>query len=93
MMSMQAQLVLVMGLIISVLSLYKYSDYKLTFIQIVTFYFFASDINCKIYGGCYVGSMITMILPTLIFLIFLFYYLGIFNNLKKKFKNIYKKLA
>lgn len=90
--SIQSKLVLLMGTIITILSIYKYRIVTLPIIQFLTFYFISGDIECKINGKCIMGSWIALVIPTFIFVIFILDYLNIFKEKKEKLKKIYEKI-
>ena len=90
--SLQSKLVLFMGAIITILSIYKYRIIILPLIQLLTFYFISSDIECKINGKCIIGSWIALTAPTFIFVIFILDYLNMFKEKKDKIKNLYEKI-
>ena len=92
MVSLQSKLVLLMGTIITLLSIYKYRVIILPLIQFLTFYFISSDIECKINGKCIIGSWFALIIPSFIFIIFVLDYLNMFKEKKEKIKNLYEKI-
>ena len=81
-----------MGTIITILSIYKYRIIVLPILQFLTFYFISSDIECKINGKCIMGSWISIVIPTFIFVIFILNFLNIFKEKKEKLKKIYEKI-
>lgn len=90
--SIQSNFVLILGIIVIILSLIKYMNFKLVLIQAFVFYMLASDIECKIYGGCHLSSWIALIIPLTLTTIFVLDYLKYFKTTKEKVKKIYGKI-
>ena len=90
--SKQSNFVLFLGIIVMILSLIKYMNFKLVLIQAFVFYMLASDIECKIYGGCHLSSWISLIIPLILTTIFVLDYLKYFKETKEKIKKLYGKI-
>lgn len=90
--SSQSIFVLILGVIVIILSLIKYMNFKLTIIQALVFYTLSYDIDCKIYGGCNISAWISLIVPLMLTLIFILDYLKYFKKTKKKLVKVYKKV-
>ena len=69
--SNQSLFVLILGIIVIVLSLIKYMNFKLAIIQALVFYTLSYDIDCKVYGGCNISAWISLIVPVTLTLIFI----------------------
>lgn len=90
--SIQSNFVLILGIIVIILSLIKYMNFKLVLIQAFVFYMLASDVECKIYGGCHLSAWIALIIPLILTTIFVLDYLKYFKTTKEKIKKLYGKL-
>jgi hypothetical protein len=83
--SPQALIVMAIGIVMAILGWRKY-ELKLIVIQLISYYFFASTIECKIYGGCILSSWISVIFPVSIFLLFILDHLDLFKPQRKKMR-------
>ena len=90
--SNQSLFVLILGIIVIVLSLIKYMNFKLAIIQALVFYTLSYDIDCKVYGGCNISAWISLIVPVTLTLIFILDYLKYFKKTKSKLVKLYKKI-
>ena len=90
--SKQSNFVLFLGIIVIILSLIKYMNFKIVLIQAFIFYMLASEVECKIYGGCYLSSMISLVVPVLLTTIFVLDYLKYFKEFKDRIKGLYNKV-
>jgi uncharacterized membrane protein len=88
--SPQALIVMIMGIIMSIIGTFKYSPI-LMIIQFVSFYIIADTIECKVYGGCVISSWISVILPALIFIVFLMDIFKVFKDFRNNLKQKYRK--
>ena len=89
--SNQSNFVLFLGIIVIILSLIKYTNFKLTLIQAFVFYSLSYDIDCKIYGSCYTSAWISLVIPILLTIIFILDYFKYFKETKDKLIEMYKK--
>lgn len=89
--SNQSNFVLFLGIIVIILSLIKYTNFKLTLIQALVFYSLSYDIDCKIYGSCYTSAWISLIVPIILTIIFVLDYFKYFKETKDRLIKIYKK--
>ena len=92
MQSPQARIVLLMGIVMAVFGTFKYSILLMT-IQFISFYIIADTIECKIYGGCIISSWISLLLPTVIFSLFIFDIFNLFAPYKLRLKQHVHKLG
>ena len=88
--SPQAITVLIMGVIMSIIGSFKYSP-LLMVIQLISFYIIADTIECKVYGGCIISSWVSVILPVLIFILFIIDILKLFTPYKVTLKQKLRK--
>ena len=89
--SLQALIVMAVGIAMAILGWNDY-EFKLIVIQLVSYYFFASTIECKIYGGCIMSSWLSVILPVAVFLLFLLDHLDLFKPQRKKLRKYLVRL-
>lgn len=87
----QSIFVLILGVIVIILSLIKYMNFKLALIQALVFYTLSYDLDCKVYGGCNLSAWISLIVPLTLTTIFILDYLKYFKKTKAKLIKIYKK--
>ena len=90
--SKQSQLILFLGLIAIIISIFKYHSTKLVLVQGIIYYLLAYQSDCLIYGNCGISSWIVILLPSLAITIFILDYLKYFDTLKKKVQYLYAKL-
>ena len=84
--SIPSKILLFLGLIASILSIIFNGNYKDVLSQLVVYLFFASIVNCMIYGGCNIGAWLLILVPLLGCIILILDKLGYFKNLKIKLK-------
>ena len=90
--SNQSLFVSILGIIVIVLSLIKYMNFKLAIIQALVFYTLSYDIDCKVYGGCNISAWISLIVPLTLTMIFILDYLKYFKKTKARLVKLYKKI-
>ena len=90
--STQAKIIILLGLITILISIFKYNNLKLVVAQSITFYLLAYQNECLIYGNCNISAWFNMLLPVLTTLIFVLDYLDYFKAIKIKAEYIYDKL-
>ena len=90
--SKQSQIIIFLGIIAILVSVFKYYNTKLVIVQAIIYYLLAYQSECLVYGNCAASSWIVIILPSLAILIFILDYLEYFDNLKKKVQFVYSKL-
>lgn len=90
--SKQSQLIIFLGIIAILVSVFKYYNTKLVIVQAIIYYLLAYQSECLVYGNCNTSSWITILLPSLAILIFILDYFSYFDDLKKRIQFIYSKL-
>lgn len=90
--SKQSQIIIFLGIIAILISVFKYYNTKLVIVQAIIYYLLAYQSECLVYGNCGVSSWIVILLPSLAITIFILDYLKYFDNLKSKIQFLYSKL-
>jgi hypothetical protein len=90
--SKQSQLIIFLGIIAILISLFKYYNTKLIIVQAIIYYLLAYQSDCLVYGNCNVSSWIVILLPSLAIIIFILDYLKYFEKIKKRTQFLYSKL-
>ena len=90
--SKQSQLIIFLGIIAILISVFKYYNTKLVIVQAIIYYLLAYQSECLVYGNCGISSWIVILLPSLAITIFILDYLEYFNVMKKNIKYIYSSL-
>jgi hypothetical protein len=90
--SKQSKLILFLGIIAILISVFKYYNFKLILAQSIIYYLLAFQSDCLVYGNCNISSWMTIIYPSIAIVIFILDYLKYFDNLKKRLKFIYEKI-
>ena len=90
--SKQSQIIIFLGIIAILISVFKYYNTKLVIVQAIIYYLLAYQSECLVYGNCSVSSWIVILLPSLAITIFILDYLKYFDTLKSKIQFLYSKL-
>ena len=90
--STQAKIIILLGLITILISIFKYNNLKLVIVQCITFYLLAYQNECLIYGNCNISAWVNMLLPIITTLIFILDYIDYFKVIKIRAQYIYDKL-
>ena len=90
--SKQSQIIIFLGIIAILISVFKYYNTKLVIVQAIIYYLLAYQSECLVYGNCDFSSWIVILLPSLAITIFILDYLKYFDNLKSKIQFLYSKL-
>jgi hypothetical protein len=90
--SKQSQLIIFLGLISILISVFKYYNTKLVLVQAIIYYLLAYQSECLVYGNCQMSSWIVILLPSLAIIIFILDYLKYFEKTKKRIQFLYSKL-
>ena len=90
--SKQSQIIIFLGIIAILISVFKYYNTKLVVIQAIIYYLLAYQSECLVYGNCRTSSWIVILLPSLAITIFILDYLKYFDSIKQKIKIIYSSL-
>ena len=90
--SKQSQIIIFLGIIAILISVFKYYNTKLVIAQAILYYLLAYQSECLVYGNCNISSWIVILLPSLAITIFILDYLKYFENMKKRIQFLYSKL-
>jgi hypothetical protein len=90
--SKQSQIIIFLGIIAILISVFKYYNTKLVLVQAIIYYLLAYQSECLVYGNCGVSSWLVILLPSLAITIFILDYLKYFDPIKEKIQFIYSKL-
>ena len=90
--SKQSQIIIFLGIVAILISVFKYYNTKLVIIQAIIYYLLAYQSECLVYGNCGTSSWIVILLPSLAITIFILDYLKYFEPIKKIFKFLYSSL-
>ena len=90
--SKQSQIIIFLGIIAILISVFKYYNTKLVISQAILYYLLAYQSECLVYGNCNISSWIVILLPSLAITIFILDYLKYFENMKKRIQFLYSKL-
>lgn len=90
--SKQSLLIIFLGIIAILVSVFKYYNTKLVIVQAIIYYLLAYQSECLVYGNCNVSSWFTILLPSLAIIIFILDYFSYFDILKERIQFIYSKL-
>ena len=90
--SKQSYIIIFLGIIAILISLFKYYNTKLIVIQAIIYYMLAYQSECLVYGNCNSSSWTVILLPSMAIIIFILDYLNYFVTIKNKIQNIYEKL-
>ena len=90
--SNQSKLILFLGFIAILISVFKYYSFKLILGQSIIYYLLAYQSDCLVYGNCGVSSWISIAYPCVALIIFILDYLKYFDQIKDKIKVLYEKI-
>ena len=90
--SKQSKLILFLGFIAILISVFKYYSFKLILAQSIIYYLLAYQSDCLVYGNCGVSSWISIAYPSVAIIIFILDYLQYFDAIKKRIKFLYEKI-
>ena len=86
--SLQSKLIIFFALISIIISSLKGINLQSLLGQIIFYYLIARNADCLIYGKCYSSSWISIIIPIIAIIIFVFDYLGYFKKIKHELKRV-----
>lgn len=90
--SKQSQIIIFLGIIAILISVFKYYNTKIVVVQAIIYYLLAYQSECLVYGNCNYSSWFAIFLPSLAITIFILDYLKYFDPIKKKIQFLYSSL-
>ncbi len=90
--SKQSKLILFLGFIAILISVFKYYSFKLILGQSIIYYLLAYQSDCLVYGNCGVSSWMSITFPSIAILIFILDYLKYFDKVKERIQFLYDKI-
>ena len=90
--SNQSKLILFLGFIAILISVFKYYSFKLILGQSIIYYLLAYQSDCLVYGNCGVSSWLSITFPSIAILIFILDYLKYFDKVKERIQFLYDKI-
>ena len=90
--STQSKLILFLGFIAILVSVFKYYSFKLILVQSIIYYLLAFQSDCLVYGNCSFSSWVSIAYPSIAIIIFILDYLKYFDKLKERIKFLYEKI-
>ncbi len=90
--SKQSKLILFLGFIAILISVFKYYSFKLILGQSIIYYLLAYQSDCLVYGNCGVSSWLSITFPSIAILIFILDYLKYFDKVKERIQFLYDKI-
>ena len=90
--SKQSKIILFLGFIAILISVFEYYSFKLILGQSIVYYLVAFQSDCLVGGNCHISSWMAILVPSLAIIIFILDYLKYFDVIKEKIKFIYEKI-
>jgi hypothetical protein len=90
--STPSKIIMLLGVISILISIYKSYNFKFIAIQSIIFYLLAFQSECQTYGGCNVTSWLTIVYPSIAIILFLMDQHNIFDPVREKIKIVYDKV-
>jgi hypothetical protein len=90
--STPSKIIMLLGIISILISVYKSYNLKFIAIQSIIFYLLAYQTECQTYGGCTITSWLTIIYPSIAIILFLMDQHKIFDPVRQQVKIVYDKV-
>ena len=90
--STPSKIIMLLGIISILISVYKSYNFKFIVIQSIIFYLLAFQSECQTYGGCTISSWITILYPSIAIILFLMDQHKLFDPVREKIKIVYDKV-
>ena len=90
--STPSKLLMLLGIISILISVYKSYNFKFIAVQCIIFYLLAFQSECQTYGRCKISAWLTIIYPSIAIILFLMDQHPLFTPVREKIKIVYDKV-